>query len=727
MLHRIAKTLRFPTARLACPLLLLGSLTPLLAQAAPPIAPAQFDPSDVYFQGYLATKSAERLEEAKDFAAAAVKLAEARKMFDAVHRYFPAWKSEMVDERMARNAAAESRIFPLAEVQRQRDNAAVAELEGGARQSGEIVDPAAGVTPLTPPGLLQIDPLAARRLNDAEAEVKRLKDVLSSKPDLLESSRNASRVRDIAKQRDAMQAQLKAAERNLERVRGQLAARPVEEEMRGMQERLDKLQQERQAMGMALEKSRGSHTEALSQIAILQADLSNVQKKRADLERDLSMEREVSNKVIAGQQAQLKALQKDLEDKSAELGKANERIAGLVRELEESNAASEQLRTERDSLLQERNQMSALLKLDNDSRIEDLIQQNMGLAKDLREANERLDSVGRDDNATKDELTAAKRDLGVAKSRINRLVEEKRARDQRLAELESRLRGEEHSLAAGTGSSNPAEVEALREIIRRQLRMQERRRQARDLLLEAARDMGAKDEELAKAVKLFDAEEMELTPEEQKLMAGRADFELTSPFARDRASVDRSTKDLNRDIAVFERTAEKAFAAGRYLPTRELFEMIVEQHPGHVPTLCKLGVVQLKLKDPAAAAETFRRAVELNADNPYANRMLAYSCMLLGDLPTAAGSAKEAVKLAPDDARNQLLLGNINTMLKDFAAAESDFKAAISADPMLSEPYYNLAVIYAQTGRMDEARESYSTALERGALPDAELEKRISK
>jgi Flp pilus assembly protein TadD len=238
--------------------------------------------------------------------------------------------------------------------------------------------------------------------------------------------------------------------------------------------------------------------------------------------------------------------------------------------------------------------------------------------------------------------------------------------------------------------------------------------------------MGAKDERIAQAVKLFDGQEIELSPDEQRLIADKqVDGEFISPFAQDRATVGRNTAELNRDITVFERTAEKSFAAGRLLPTRELFEMIVEQHPGHVPALCKLGVVHLRLKDPAAAADTFRRAVELDANNPYANRMLGFSLMSTGDLPAAEASLKLSAELAPDVAQSHILLGGITLNLGRPNDAESHFKAAISADPTLNEPHYNLARLYAQTQRLEDARTSYEKSLELGGLPDPELEARL--
>ena len=56
---RLAQKLFLPTVCIAFPASFLGTL-PAVAQAPPgPIASANFDPSDVYFQGYLLSRSAE--------------------------------------------------------------------------------------------------------------------------------------------------------------------------------------------------------------------------------------------------------------------------------------------------------------------------------------------------------------------------------------------------------------------------------------------------------------------------------------------------------------------------------------------------------------------------------------------------------------------------------------------------------------------------------------------
>ena len=728
MFQRMATFWRMRTARVAISACLVVTL-PVAAQTPPPQS-AQFDPSDVYFQGYLATRAAEQLEAKGDFQGAMEKMQKATQLFDAVHQFYPTWKPEMVSNRTSKNTEYLAKLFPKAEEQRAKKQNVVAELEGGVKKSGTVIDPAQGVKPLTP-GILEVSPLEKRRLADAEAEVKRLRGLVKNAqtlPAAEDPSRTESRIQDISRQRDLAKSQLKAAENDVQTLRSRLAAAPVESEVKALNQRISGIEQEREAMGMALTQSRSSHTEAMARIDTLEADLKVMQQKHADLDRNIKAERSVANAVVAGQRAQLQSLEKQLEQKSTELTKANETIGGLIKQLDESREAFSQLRTERDGLLQERDQMSAILKLNEAGRIQDLIEQNMGLAKNLREANEKVDRLNVDNNAAKDDITDALRDLAIAKSQINKLHQEKREQDSRLEELEKRLKGEEASLAQGKASADPAEVEVLRDIIRRQLSVQERRRQASELLISAAKDMGLQDERLAQAVKLFDGQEIQLTPDEQRLIADKnVDGEFTSPFAQNRATVGRNTSELNKDVTVFERTAEKAFISGRYLPARELLQMVVEEHPGRISALCKLGVIDLRLNDPTSAADTFRRAGELDANNPYAHRMLGFSLMTLGDLKSAEKSVTLAVDLAPDDAKSQILLAAICYRLGRAGEAESHYKAAITADPIPSEPYFNLALLCARDKRFDSARDYYQKALERGAVPDPSLEQRLTQ
>lgn len=718
---------------------LLASLTlslalPIFAQNQPNFAPANFDPSDVYFQGYLASRSGEQLEATGNFIGASEKYRKALELFSTVQKYYPTWKPEMVGRRAEKTQIAVSAAQDKAKKQLDEKRNAVAELEGGVRVGAQAIDPTQPALNSEPaPSILKVDPVSTRRLKEAQQEVERLRQQLADQ--MVENNRlenlseaNSNRHGAAPQQsRKLIEDRLKAAEANVSKLQSRLAKVPVESQMLGLDHKIQQLEQERQAMALALQQSQSGYTHSMERIASLEADLLKARQEAADLNRNLEDQRSTANSVVAGQRKQLEILQLQLKEKSNELATANQEIGSLKRELSESRDAFGQLRQERDALLVERDQMAALLKLNEGGRIQEMIEQNMALAKNLRESNEKVDRLCRESNGDKDQLTESLRDLAIAKSQINRLHQEKKEQQKRLAELESRLKQEEDALASGKASEDPTEVLILRDIIKRQLGVQSRRIQARNLLVDATKKLSIQDPQLAEAIALFDSQEIVLSPEEQKLVADReVDGEFISPYARSRAAVNQSTNALDQEITTYERAAQKSFLAGRLMPARELYELILEQHPGHVATLCKMGVVQLKLKDPEAASDAFRRAVELDNRHPYALRMLAYTLMKAGNLEEAEQVARESVKIAPNDDKAHMLLATLCFELGQQKDAEAHFKGAINVNPLPSEPYYNLALIYSSSGRIEKAKQFYQQALERGALPDPKLEETLS-
>ena len=67
----------------------------------------------------------------------------------------------------------------------------------------------------------------------------------------------------------------------------------------------------------------------------------------------------------------------------------------------------------------------------------------------------------------------------------------------------------------------------------------------------------------------------------------------------------------------------------------------------------------------------------------------------------------------------------LRTALAASPNVDPAFKAAITADPTASEPYYNLALLSARDKHLDDARNYYQQALERGAVPDPPLEAKL--
>ena len=697
-----------------------GSLFPHHAWAQQPAAPAQpnFDPSDVYYQAWLFTREAETLSKQGRHAEALEKLRSAEKFFETIHRFHPEWKKEMVGDRLGVTKGQINKVLPLAQAQQKKDDIAVAEIiESGGDTRNLSRMP---FNPKAPS--LEIE---NARVTELENEVKRLRTALASPAN--ESSREAARASDLAKQRDDLNARLRQTTADLEALRAKLSTAPVQTEMDSLNLRIRSLEQERQAMGMALSQSREEALKSQAKMNTLTADFQAARQQLADLQRNMKLEREKSNQVTGAQLKQLQALEATIKQKDSQIATANNRISSLQKDLQESKDAFQELRTERDDLLRERDHMAALLKLSESGRVQQLIEQNMGLAKELRESKERVELLNQNANENNDSLLEALRDLAITKSKILSLQKEKSAQDQRMNDLEKELLSNEKSLGQGENTVNRQEAEALREIIKRQLRQQELRKKKAQVLLDAAKNKNTGDANYDEAIALLTDEKISLTPEEQKIVdTQRIDGEIFSPYAGSKDSVQAANYEMREQIENFTKSAVRAFGANRLSASREVLEFILEDvHPGHIPTMTKLGIVQLRLEDYSAAALTLRNAVENDETRSNSHRLLGLALYKSGDMPEAEQSVRRALEIDSKDYRSYTLLGNTLFRANQFAEAQLSYEKAIELNPENADVYHNLALLHQRKGEIKLARETYAKALEYGSPPNPELESKL--
>ncbi len=697
---------------------------------------ANFDPSDVFLQGWMLSRDADQLQANKKYSEALDKLERARELYNNVATYYPMWKRDMVGNRRAMTQETIDTVAPLAIKEKEAEQRNVAELEGGVIKGSPAKPlPGRGVSPAPIPPTRDVETLETHRIKELEKQVDQLQKQLSSKPEPTTpapdgSSRDADRARDIAIQRDSAKADLKRAQDEIAQLRAKFAAAPVQEEMQKLTNKIGSLEREKAAIGQALSKSQDETRAAKADVAALQVERARLMQAEADLRRNSKIELDAMSKVTAGQQKQLSEYRDQLRAANDREAKANQKIAGLEESLRQMHQSFEELKTDRDNVLRERDQMSQLLQQDEGKRIQALIDQSMGLGKELREANAKIEALNKESNANQDAFVEAMRDLSIAKQNINDLKREKLAQDQRMADLEKRLRSEDQSLAEDKGA-DPEEVKTLREIIQKQIRQQAFRRESTQVLIDTVKGMAAaqKDEKVTQAIDVIENQkEMELTPEEITYSQQRpVDDSFVSPFRRSQGEVDAAVARLERENLPYADAAKRAFLSQRFGVCQELYSMVLERNPGDTETRCKLGLVQIRAGDLATAAETFRRAAELDTTNPYAFRMLGYTLSQTGEYGEAIKALEESVKLAPSNADGRNLLGTVYFDVGQDKEAEEQFKSAIAYEDSTPFPHLNLAQLYAKQGKKDKALEYYQNAQQRGAAPDLDLEKRIAK
>jgi Tfp pilus assembly protein PilF len=135
----------------------------------------------------------------------------------------------------------------------------------------------------------------------------------------------------------------------------------------------------------------------------------------------------------------------------------------------------------------------------------------------------------------------------------------------------------------------------------------------------------------------------------------------------------------------------------------------------------KLGIFYLENGNYRQAISEFRRALDMNPDDPnyYFSMGTAYS--LEGEDEAAIKELKTALRLDPKYSEAHNNLGYIYAKKKRWAEAIAEFKAAL-ANPDYGRPYsphLNLAQCYLEQGDLETSIEEYRQAL--NSKPDSEI------
>jgi tetratricopeptide (TPR) repeat protein len=108
------------------------------------------------------------------------------------------------------------------------------------------------------------------------------------------------------------------------------------------------------------------------------------------------------------------------------------------------------------------------------------------------------------------------------------------------------------------------------------------------------------------------------------------------------------------------------------------FSRAIALDPKMTPAYLNLGLVLMD-GDPAAAADAFRRAAELQPAEDRPRFLAGYSLEKTGQLAEAAEQYRAAIAIAPKDYEPQFALARVLLRSNDPAGAEEHFRAALEA------------------------------------------------
>jgi tetratricopeptide (TPR) repeat protein len=112
-----------------------------------------------------------------------------------------------------------------------------------------------------------------------------------------------------------------------------------------------------------------------------------------------------------------------------------------------------------------------------------------------------------------------------------------------------------------------------------------------------------------------------------------------------------------------------------------------------------------------AAAEAYRKAMELNVRDPKLHYNLSLALDKMGDFPSERKELERVIKLDPNIAVAQNQLGMLALRSGQDAEAELRFKKALALDPKFAEAQSNLGVLYSREGKNSEAAPLFQQAI----------------
>jgi len=237
-------------------------------------------------------------------------------------------------------------------------------------------------------------------------------------------------------------------------------------------------------------------------------------------------------------------------------------------------------------------------------------------------------------------------------------------------------------------------------------------------------------------------------------------------YAEARAVLDQSQPDVDRSVALLQQATSLdpqfvlAWAAlgdawwNRYQWNKEAADVAkagdalrraVAIDPESAPVYYSLGDMQYRTGQLADAERSFRRALQLQPDFDAAQRGLAQvlaatgrldeaeallgqairvarswtNYFMLGTIEYRAGryaaaaeAFRQATEAAPNNAASYTMLGNSQYVLRDLQQAVGNFEHAVRLGPTPAA-YANLALVYYDSGRYEDALHSYEQALQR--------------
>ncbi len=295
---------------------------------------------------------------------------------------------------------------------------------------------------------------------------------------------------------------------------------------------LDKANVENKSLVKVLKQTRKDLDDALSKLAAASAGESVYRDELLKTKKQLEEERSTNTKLLKTLSTRIEQLESQVANLQKEKLAHLDEIATLRQRVGEQEAKLIEVTQQRDKLQKERDQLATLVELNSPEKTKNLLDRNLTLAAQLKDALEKIASLETAKIDSEEQrktnlrtLEETREEVALLKQKLMEIRDENIGYRKRITELNTKLINADVELAKlenKPDNNTPLledENKLLRSTIAKQLRILAVQEQSRTLLISTYKRLHQENPETAEIAKLMDNDEIiKLTPAEQEII-----------------------------------------------------------------------------------------------------------------------------------------------------------------------------------------------------------------
>jgi len=518
-----------------------------------------------------------------------------------------------------------------------------------------------------------------------------------------------------------------------------LLGRPLQSDLLAAETEIQKVKEEKNLILNTINDNSERYDLALVRVSTLQDKLEETRKVMHEFENNVTEERKTNSDIISSQRKRIALLSEELTDTQRLLTTAIAKVEKLTTLKSEADARYAELETEYEGLLAENEHLRTMI--DGNSNADKLKREFANLKKEYYAQRTAYEKLLKSNTQTKENLAIARKQYIISKSSVGKAQQIIDLEVLKADKLRTQLVVAQNKLA----NENPEvvnrsseEIKTLRSLVDRQLKLQDNRKQVRNIILAQAQRLAVDDADFRRALGLLETQEIVLTEYQQQILNpdSAADSVFIAPSNSTPEQREKAEAELSQKVRQHSTYGKEAYEKGRFVAAEEFFNLNIDNHPGHIPSILNVGLCRVRYgevnADPTAiddAIESFEDAIAISGEQKlsYAHQMLGYCYFLKNEHEIAAVEFQTSLTANPDNATAHIYLATISANNNDLKASENHLKSAIKIDATRNEPHSNLAILYKNQSKYELAWQHYKTALDKGAKPNSLLEGEIKK